>query len=58
MLGRDIEITRQTTLSDGYCLSTVKHAERISAAGDYVVSNPIKEGLPRQVWSFVKPYTP
>ena len=25
---------------------------------DYVVSNPIKEGLPRQVWSFVKPYTP
>lgn len=49
MLGRDIEITRQTMLSDGYCLSTVKHAERISAAGDYVVSNP-SEDTPGVLW--------
>jgi len=40
MLGRDIEVTRQQMLSDGYCLSTVKNAERISAAGDYVVTDP------------------
>ena len=49
MLGRDIEITRQTMLSDGYCLSTVKHAERISAAGNYVVDDPNGD-TPGVVW--------
>lgn len=41
MLGRDIMVTRQALLSDGYCLSTVKHAERLAQGPEvYTVSAP------------------
>jgi hypothetical protein len=31
MLGKDIEVTRKALLGDGYCLSTIKHAERLTS---------------------------
>lgn len=41
MLGRDITVTREALLSDGYCLSTVKHAERLASGPEtYTVTEP------------------
>lgn len=50
MLGRDIDVTRQQLLSDGYCLSTVKNAERISAGPDPYVVNEPNADTPGVIW--------
>lgn len=44
MLGRDIVVTREAMLSDGYCLSTVNHAQRLASGSEtYTVSKPTEE---------------
>ena len=44
MLGRDITVTRESMLSDGYCLSTVNHAERLAFGPEtYVVASAGEE---------------
>jgi len=45
MLGREIEITREALLSDGYCLSTVNHAQRLASGPEvYVVTTTGDDG--------------